>query len=130
MATTKEKAPKTGGAAKTGKDKAVAGATDAAPKAAEGTPRLQTYYETVVRPRLAQQFGITNPMQLPRITKVVLNVGMGEASKTPKLLDAVVAELAQVTGQKPVITRAKKSIANFGLRAGVPVGAGEVGRVG
>jgi large subunit ribosomal protein L5 len=123
MATTKEKAPKTGGAAKAGKEKAAVGATDAAPKAAEGTPRLQTYYETTVRPRLVQQFGITNPMQVPRITKVVLNVGMGEASKTPKLLDAVVSELALITGQKPVITRAKKSIANFGLRAGVPVGA-------
>jgi len=132
MATTKEpkeKAPKSGGAPKTGggtkaaREKAAPGATDAAPKAAEGKPRIQAYYETVVRPRLAQQFGITNPMQLPRITKVVLNVGMGEASKTPKLLDAVVAELAQITGQKPVVTRAKKSIANFGLRAGVPVGA-------
>jgi large subunit ribosomal protein L5 len=124
MATTKEKAPKAAGAAKPAKDKGgAAAATDAAPKAADGTPRLQTYYTTVVRPRLAQQFGITNPMQLPRVTKVVLNVGMGEASKTPKLLDAVVAELAMITGQKPVITRAKKSIANFGLRAGVPVGA-------
>lgn len=131
MATTKdekapkEKAPKAPKAAggKAGREKAAPGATDAAPKAAEGKPRVQAYYETVVRPRLAQQFGITNPMQVPRITKVVLNVGMGEASKTPKLLDAVVSELAQVTGQKPVITRAKKSIANFGLRAGVPVGA-------
>ena len=123
MATTKEKAPKTGGAPKAGKDKAAPGATDAAPKAAEGTPRLQTYYETGVRARLAKQFGITNPMQVPRIVKVVLNVGMGEASKTPKLLDAVVQELGQITGQKPVVTRAKKSIANFGLRAGVPVGA-------
>jgi len=123
MATTKEKAPKTGGSPKAGKDKAAPGATDAAPKAAEGTPRLQTYYETVVRARLAKQFGITNPMQIPRISKVVLNVGMGEASKTPKLLDAVVIELGQITGQKPVVTRAKKSIANFGLRAGVPVGA-------
>ena len=123
MATTKEKAPKTGGTPKAGKDKAAPGATDAAPKAAEGTPRLQTYYETVVRGRLAKQFGITNPMQVPRIVKVVLNVGMGEASKTPKLLDAVVIELGQITGQKPVVTRAKKSIANFGLRAGVPVGA-------
>ena len=63
MATTKEKAPKTGGTPKAGKDKAAPGATDAAPKAAEGTPRLQTYYETVVRARLAKQFGITNPMQ-------------------------------------------------------------------
>jgi large subunit ribosomal protein L5 len=127
MATTKEQAPKgakAAGGAKAPRDKAApAGATDPAPKAAEGTPRLQAYYTTVVRPRLAQQFGITNPMQVPRITKVVLNVGMGEASKSPKLLDAVVAELTQISGQKPTITRAKKSIANFGLRAGVPVGA-------
>lgn len=124
MATTKEKAPK-GAGAKPGKEKAGAGvgATDPAPKAIDGTPRLQAYYTTVVRPRLAQQFGIANPMQVPRLVKVVLNVGMGEASKTPKLLDAVVAELAQISGQKPVVTRAKKSIANFGLRAGVPVGA-------
>ena len=69
MATTKEKAPKTGGTPKAGKEKAAPGATDAAPKAAEGTPRLQTYYETVVRARLAKQFGITNPMQIPRISK-------------------------------------------------------------
>jgi large subunit ribosomal protein L5 len=118
----KEKAPKTGGA-KAGKEKAVAGATDAAPKAVDGTPRMRTHYEKVVRPNLAREFGITNPMQIPRITKVVLNVGMGEASKNPKLLDAVVIELGQITGQKPVVTRAKKSIANFGLREGVPVGA-------
>ena len=118
----KEKAPKTGGG-KAGKEKAVAGATDAAPRAVDGTPRMRTHYEKVVRPNLAREFGITNPMQIPRITKVVLNVGMGEASKNPKLLDAVVIELGQITGQKPVITRAKKSIANFGLREGVPVGA-------
>ncbi len=124
MATTKEKAPK-GAGAKPGKDKGAAGAlaTDPAPKASAGTPRLQAYYQDTVRPRLAKQFGITNPMQVPRLAKIVLNVGMGEAAKQPKLLDAVVAELAQVTGQKPVVTRAKKSIANFGLRAGVPVGA-------
>jgi len=117
----KDKAPK--GAGSKGKEKAVAGATDAAPRAVDGTPRMRTHYEKVVRPNLAREFGITNPMQIPRITKIVLNVGMGEASKTPKLLDAVVIELGQITGQKPVVTRAKKSIANFGLREGVPVGA-------
>lgn len=123
MATTKEKAPK-GAGAKPGKDKAAGAlATDPAPKARAGEPRLQRHYQEVVRPRLAKEFGLTNPMELPRITKVVLNVGMGEAAKQPKLLEAVVAELAQVTGQKPLVTRAKKSIANFGLRAGVPVGA-------
>jgi len=123
MATTKEK-PAKGGAAKPGKDKAAAGgATDPTPRSSDGVPRLQAYYESTVRPRLVQQFGIANPMRIPRITKVVLNVGMGEASKAPKLLEAVVAELTQISGQKPVVTRAKKSIANFGLRTGVPVGA-------
>ena len=132
MADTKEKAPKAGaakgegakgGATKAPREKATAAATDPKPKAAEGTPRLRTHYDQVVRPNLAKQFGITNPMQLPRLAKVVLNVGLGEASKNPKALDSVVAELAQVTGQKPVVRRAKKAIANFGLRAGMPVGA-------
>ena len=131
MADTKEKAPKAGaakgegakgGATKAPREKAAA-ATDPKPKAAEGTPRLRTHYDQVVRPNLAKQFGITNPMQLPRLAKVVLNVGLGEASKNPKALDSVVAELAQVTGQKAVVRRAKKAIANFGLRAGMPVGA-------
>ena len=130
MAETKETAPKTpktpkaGGGGKGGKDKGGAAfVTEAAPKSVDGVPRLKIYYDKVVKPNLTKQFGFTNPHQVPRIVKVVLNVGMGEASKTPKLLDAVVQELAQITGQKPVVTRAKKSIANFGLRAGVPVGA-------
>ena len=96
--------------------------TDEAPKAAIGKPRLQTYYEETIRGRLTSQFGLTNPNQVPRITKVVLNVGLGEASKTPRLVDVAIAELAQVTGQRAVTTRAKKAIANFGLRAGMPVG--------
>lgn len=106
-----------------GKDKAPAGATDPAPKAREGVPRLQTYYEQTIRPKLAKDFGLTNPHQVPRIEKIVLNVGLGEASKAPKALEAVLEELGSVTGQRPVITRAKKAIANFGLRAGMPVGA-------
>jgi large subunit ribosomal protein L5 len=126
MADTKEKSSK--GSPKTAtpkapREKGAASATDPAPKAVEGTPRLRAHYDKVVRPNLAKQFGLTNPMQLPRLVKIVLNVGLGEASKNPKALDSVVAELAQVTGQKPVVRRAKKSIANFGLRAGVPVGA-------
>lgn len=100
-----------------------AGATDPAPKVREGAPRLQAHYEQVVRPRLAKAFGLTNPNQVPRLVKVVLNVGLGEATKNPKLLEAVVEELTIVTGQRPVVTRAKKAIANFGLRAGMPVGA-------
>ena len=106
-----------------GKDKAPAGAMDHTPKAAEGTPRLQEYYEKTIRPRLAKEFGLTNPNQVPRLAKIVLNVGMGDAGKNPKQLEAAVEELGLITGQRPVVTRAKKAIANFGLRAGVPVGA-------
>jgi len=80
------------------------------------------YYEQTVRPRLQKEFGLANPHQVPGLDKVVLNVGMGDASKNPKSLEAAAEELAVITGQKPVITRAKKAIANFGLRAGVPVG--------
>ena len=85
--------------------------------------RLQTYYEETVRGRLQQEFGFSSPMQLPRLEKVVINVGLGEASKNPKLLDAVVSELGQISGQKPVVTKAKQAISNFGLREGQPVGA-------
>jgi len=128
MAETKEKAPKGGGkpqkAEGKGKDKgAGAGATDPAPKAVEGTPRLKTYYDKVIRPNLAKEFGLSNTHQVPRILKVVLNVGMGEAARTPKMLDAVVDELGVITGQKATIRRSKKAIANFNLRAGLPVGA-------
>lgn len=110
-------------AATGGEKKRPAGPVEAQPKAAEGKPRLQTYYETTVRANLAKQFGLENPMQVPRLVKIVLNVGMGEGAKNPKLIDTVVEELGTISGQKPVITRAKKAIANFGLRAGMPVGA-------
>jgi large subunit ribosomal protein L5 len=106
-----------------GKDKAPAGAVDHAPKAAEGTPRLQEFYEKTVRAKLQKDFGLPNKHQVPRITKVVLNIGMGDAGKNPKQLEAAVDELGLVTGQHAVVTRAKKAIANFGLRAGMPVGA-------
>jgi large subunit ribosomal protein L5 len=75
-----------------------------------------------VRAKLQQQFGFTNPHQIPRLVKIVLNVGMGAAGKNPKALDTAVAELGSITGQKPVVTRAKKAIANFGLREGMPIG--------
>jgi large subunit ribosomal protein L5 len=116
----KKGAPSAGGGR--GKDKAPAGATDAAPKASDGKPRLQLYYEQTVRPRLQKEFGLGNPHRVPVLEKIVLNVGMGEASKNPKMLEAAADELGVITGQKPVITRAKKAIANFGIRAGVPVG--------
>jgi large subunit ribosomal protein L5 len=114
-------APQQGGGK--GKEKAAAGAIDHEPKAMEGKPRLQEYYEQTVRPRLAKEFGLGNPNQVPRLVKIVLNVGMGDAGKNPKQLDAAVEELGLVSGQHAVVTRAKKAIANFGLRAGMPVGA-------
>jgi large subunit ribosomal protein L5 len=106
-----------------GKERAPAGATDPAPKARDGVPRLQQYYEQTIRPKLSKDFGLTNPHQVPRIVKIVLNVGLGQASKNPKTLESALEELAAVTGQRPVVTRAKKAIANFGLREGMPVGA-------
>jgi large subunit ribosomal protein L5 len=130
MADTKEKAPKPAkapeGAPKTGKkgkEKAAAGAVDHEPKAREGVPRLQQFYRDTVRAKLAKEFGLTNPNQVPKLEKIVLNIGMGDASKNPKQLDAAIDELSAITGQKAVVTRAKKAIANFGLRAGMPVGA-------
>jgi large subunit ribosomal protein L5 len=112
-----------GGSAGRAKDKAPAAPVDHAPKAVEGTPRLQEYYEKTIRPRLAKEFGLANPNQIPRLVKIVLNVGMGDAGKNPKQLDAAVEELGLITGQKATVTKAKKAIANFGLRAGMPVGA-------
>jgi large subunit ribosomal protein L5 len=85
-------------------------------------PRLQRYYEETVRGKLQEQFGFATPMQVPRLEKITLNVGLGEASKNPKLLDGVVSELGQITGQKPVVTKAKKAISNFALRENSPVG--------
>lgn len=86
-------------------------------------PRLKAHYAARVRPKLQDEFDYRSPMQVPQVEKVVINVGLGEAQKNPKLLDGVVNELGLITGQKPVVTRAKKAISNFGLREGVPVGA-------
>ncbi|MBK7905203.1 MAG: 50S ribosomal protein L5 [Gemmatimonadetes bacterium] len=87
------------------------------------TPRLHTYYVKTVRERLMKQFGLKNPHQIPNLTKITINVGMGEAIKQPKVLDAVVDELQTITGQKAIRTKAKKSIANYGLREGQEIGA-------
>jgi large subunit ribosomal protein L5 len=86
-------------------------------------PRLQQHFEERVTPRLMEQFELENPYRVPRIEKIVLNVGMGEAAKNPKVLDKVVDELGEITGQKAVVTRARKSISNFGLRENMPIGA-------
>ena len=86
-------------------------------------PRLKEYYETTLRQRLMQQFGYTNTHEIPKLEKIVVNVGLGEAVKQPKLLDSVVTELGLITGQRALRTRAKKSISNFGLREGQEIGA-------
>jgi large subunit ribosomal protein L5 len=86
-------------------------------------PRLKDYYRNEVVPRLMQEFGYRNVMEVPRIEKIVVNVGVGEAVQNPKALDAAMNDLAAITGQKPLVRRARKSIASFRLRAGAPVGA-------
>ena len=86
-------------------------------------PRLRNYYIKTVRPNLAKQFGLKNVHQIPTLEKIVLNVGMGEAIKQPKVLDAVVDELGIIAGQRATKKKAKKSIANYGLREGQEIGA-------
>jgi len=85
-------------------------------------PRLREHYDKHVRPKLTEIFGFENPMQVPRIEKVVINTGLGSAKDDPKLLESAVKELARISGQRPVVTRARKSISNFNLRDGMPVG--------
>jgi large subunit ribosomal protein L5 len=84
--------------------------------------RLKERYQKEVAPAIAKEFGITNPMAIPRVQKVVLNMGMGEAIANAKILDTATEELRTITGQKPVVTKAKKSIASFKLRQGMPIG--------
>lgn len=84
--------------------------------------RLYDRYTNEVVPALKKEFGYTNPMEVPRVTKVVLNVGLGEAVSNPKLIEFVVNEIGAITGQKAVVTKAKKSIASFKLRQGMPIG--------
>lgn len=83
---------------------------------------LQERYRGEVVPALQKEFGYANPMQVPRVRKVVLNIGMGEALQNAKALDAAVGDLATITGQRPIITRAKRSIAQFRVRANNPIG--------
>jgi large subunit ribosomal protein L5 len=84
--------------------------------------RMQERYRGEVIPALMKRFNYTNSMAVPKIAKIVVNIGMGEASQNVKLLDVAVIELGQIAGQKPVVTRAKKSIANFKIRKGMPIG--------
>jgi large subunit ribosomal protein L5 len=84
--------------------------------------RLKTKYQSDVIPAMMKEFGYKNSMQVPRLEKITVNVGVGEATQNIKAIDTTVAELTAITGQKPVVTRAKKAIANFKLREGMPIG--------
>ena len=84
--------------------------------------RLQDHYRTEVVPKLREKFGYRNPMQVPRLEKVVINMGLGEAIENIKVIDSAVEEISVISGQKPVVMKARKSISNFKLRAGVPIG--------
>lgn len=85
-------------------------------------PRLQKQYETEMRAALVKELGLKNVMQVPKLKKIVVNIGQGDATQNIKTLEAAAVELAAITGQKPVLTRAKKSIATFKLREGAPIG--------
>lgn len=84
--------------------------------------RLKDYYVSTVAPALMSKFGYKNVMQIPRLNKVVINVGAGEAKENAKAIDAIMGDLGLITGQRPVVCRAKKSVANFKLREGMPIG--------
>ena len=85
--------------------------------------RFREKYLSEIRPAIAKELGITNPMAIPRLEKIVVNMGLGEATQNVKIMDPLVADLASIAGQKPVITKAKKSIAAFKVREGMPIGA-------
>ena len=84
--------------------------------------RFQERYQSVVRPALMKEFGYTNPMQVPRVDKIVINMGVGEAVQDPKKIDAAVGDLTAITGQHPVVIRARQSIATYKLRQNMPIG--------
>ncbi|MBS0245735.1 MAG: 50S ribosomal protein L5 [Proteobacteria bacterium] len=110
------------------KPKAAKPAGDEAPKAKKAkvasdyTARLRTHYDKVVREKMSKEFGYANPMQIPQITKVVLNMGIGEGVADRKKVENAAADLALIAGQKPVVTRSRKSIANYKLRDGQAIG--------
>jgi large subunit ribosomal protein L5 len=89
----------------------------------EYEPRLRKKYKDEIIPQLMKDFGLTNIMQVPKLERIVVNMGLGEAVQNAKLIESAVEELTAITGRKPVVTRAKKSIATFKLREGMPIGA-------
>jgi large subunit ribosomal protein L5 len=116
----KEQKPKKGAAAEAPEQ----GSKPSRPKLNNAaSARLRDKYKTEVVPALMKEFELKNVMAVPRLEKVVINMGMGEATQNAKVLDPAVAELTQITGQKPIVTKAKKSIAAFKVREGMPIGA-------
>jgi large subunit ribosomal protein L5 len=103
--------------------KAEAAPRAAAPRPADYKPRMKAHYEQAVRKALTDKFGYKNPMQVPRLEKIVLNMGVGEAVNDRKKVDSAAADLALIAGQKPVQTKSRKSIATYKLREGMPIGA-------
>jgi len=123
-----EKSEKAKKAEKAGKAAAAKrGGDEAKPKVVSNTtavaPRFIAKYTETIIPALTKQFSYTNPNQVPKLQKIVINMGLGAAVTNPKIVDAAVEELRAITGQKPVVTRSKKAIASFKLRAGIPIGA-------
>jgi large subunit ribosomal protein L5 len=119
--------PPAGKAAPRKGDKGAAPAAPTAKGRPKGTgdvaPRMRDRYRQTVVPALMKERGYTNPFQVPRLDKIVINMGVGEGRDNAKVLDFATSDLRQIAGQKPIVTRAKKSIANFKLREGVPIGA-------
>ena len=120
-----KKAARADAKAKGGKRGAAAAAKEVAQERVkrDKPARLRTLYHQEIKQKLQSELGIKNPMEVPRLTKITINMGIGEAATNPKLLDSAVDELGAITGQRPVVTRAKKSIAVFKLRAGQKIGA-------
>ena len=97
--------------------------TTAVPANEKAVPRLKARYREEIVPQLRSDFGYTNPMQVPGVVKVVVNMGVGEAARDAKLMDGAMRDLAIITGQKPQLRKARKSVAQFKLREGMPIGA-------
>jgi large subunit ribosomal protein L5 len=120
----KEEKQKKGKAAKDAAEAAPeAGKKAARPKGPQEPPRLKVRYGKEIVPALMKHFNYTNVMAVPKLEKIVINMGLGEAIANAKIMDVAVSELGQISGQRPVVTRAKKSIANFKLRQNMPIGA-------
>jgi large subunit ribosomal protein L5 len=123
MADKADRKSRASAAAKTDKsDKPAKGKAEAAPSHPRVPARLRERFRSEIAPALMRQFNYANRMQVPEVKKVVVNMGLGEAVANVKVIDTAVAEMAAITGQKPIVTRAKKSEASFKLRAGMPIG--------